>query len=73
MNAKAVVKELLHFLVSRLSELSAEIAPLRVIFAAKLLQFPFGNDHFLQLHGRSNGLFSGVNENHDLVTCVDKL
>jgi hypothetical protein len=73
MNAKSIVKKLLHLFIARLPYTSPKEGPLRMVFTTKLVKRPFSQCSFLESHGRLDSLFSCMHKDHYLMPLAYKL
>lgn len=71
MNPKPIIKQLLHLLVPRHADLSPEKVELRMSAGIEIDRVAFHLGHLFELFGGLDGVFAGVDEDHDLVAGVD--
>lgn len=72
-DAEPIVKQLLHLLVSRLAKFATEKAPLRMLFAAEVLQGAILHGGVFERKGAFDCLLASVHKYHHLMTAFNNL
>lgn len=71
MYTEPIIEQLFHLLVLRHPYLSSKEIELRMCTRIEVDRIAFHLGHFLEFFCCFDGVFSGVNENHDLMALVD--